>query len=407
MSSEIVEDTVLVLDISRSMARADLEPNRFVACKKALGKFAIEKLSLNPQNQIGFVTFGEKANKEFFFTNDVAMVTSVIENAQIYGNVSYIGAAVALGIQMHVDMLRQISGKISRMLIISDGRFAKNTAMDPIKMAKLAQGLGIQIDSINVGIEDSWQILRQVTEFTGGTYLNISDYEILMNSVESLAKPLKEETREYLKSKKPLMSDLAGELVSVAEMTASQKNLIEKMNEKERERCIICYQSECAICKQPFWSGGRYCPNCASPMHLHCAAGWASSDKKTDSNVFRCPHCFYLLKVPAEVQKVQELRESIKMREEYFKKKEGSKETKLEDGKELVNKVTPQELGPNLLITAVCPVCDGIFEDEEYLFECGNLDCSALYHPDCFEKIKDVNDNYVCKKCNHLLQKFD
>ncbi|MHA1846658.1 MAG: hypothetical protein ACTSXU_03355, partial [Promethearchaeota archaeon] len=260
------------------------------------------------------------------------------------------------------------------------------------------------IDTINLGIADSRDILRQVAEICGGEYLQISDQGILKNALESLARVLPRGTREYLKSKKPLLSDLAGELVAFQDMSDSQKALVEKLSQSERYKCIICFKSECPICKQPFFADGRYCPNCGSPMHLHCAAKWAAADTKTDSNVFRCPHCFYLLKVPATVLKVQELRERLQLQKEWGHKEK--KEESPEIAKDLVNKVTPDEIG-DAILTAVCPVCDNIFEDEEYLYECGNLDCNALYHPDCFEKLKDKKGNYICKNCGHLLERFE
>ncbi|MFX0101270.1 MAG: VWA domain-containing protein [Candidatus Hodarchaeota archaeon] len=406
--SEIIEDTVLVIDVSRSMARIDIEPSRFLAIKKALLKFAQKKLFMNRQNQIGVVTFGEKAYKELFFTADLSKIQETIKGLKISGSISYIGAGIAMAIQMHVDMLRQISGKISRMLVISDGSYSPHTAMDPIKMAKLAQGLGIQVDTINVGgTEDAQEILRQVSDLTGGEHLDISNLQILMNAIESLTANLSEETREALKSKKPLLSDLAGELINISEMSSTQKALVEKLSQTEREKCLICFKSDCGLCKQPFFACGRYCPNCGSPMHLHCAAQWAQSDTKstTDKNVFRCPHCFYLLKVPASIAKVQDLREAIKLRKEYGSKGAETHETEMPES-DLVNKVTPAEIGEDIL-TATCPVCDGIFEDdEEFLYECSNLDCSALYHKDCFEKLKK-KDNYMCKLCNHFLMKFD
>lgn len=391
------------------MGRTDIEPSRFLATKKALLKFVQKKIFMNKQNQIGIVTFGEKAHKDLFFSADHGQIQDTIKGLKIGGSISYIGAGIAMAIQMHVDMLRQISGKISRMLVISDGAFSPNTAMDPIKMAKLAQGLAIQVDTIQVGgISSAQDILRQVSDLTGGENLTISNLDILMNAIESLTANLSEETREALKSKKPLLSDLAGELVNISEMSSSQKALVEKLSQSEREKCLICFKSECSTCKQPFYSCGRYCPNCGSPMHLHCAAAWAQSDTKssTDKNVFRCPHCFYLLKVPASIAKVQDLREAVKLRKQYGSKSQQKDEPKMPES-DLVNKVTPAELG-DVILTATCPVCNCIFEDdEEFLYECSNLDCSALYHKDCFEKLKDKKGNYLCRTCNHFLMKFD
>lgn len=407
--SEFVEDTVLVLDVSRSMARRDLQPDRFSACKQACIAFTRKKLDLNPQNNIGIVLFSDTARKALFFTNDASVVQDTIAAAHIEGNVSYIGSAIALAIQMHVDMLRQISGKVSRVVIVSDGRFATGTIMNPLEMARLAQGLGIQVDAINTGIEDGERILQQVAAKTGGQYVNIADDNDLAAAIDRLAKPIPEATREYLQSKKPLMSDLAGELVAREAMSAAQSELYDKMGEAQRERCIICFKSECPACKKPFKEDGKYCPNCASPAHLHCAAQWALADKKTDSNVFRCTHCYYLLKVPSELQESQEKDEQARMKEKHLKQEERKREEAREKARPatvFATKVTAQELGPDVLMDSTCPACGEPFEDDDYLYECFNIDCSALYHPSCFEKMVDARGVITCKRCKEVLKKY-
>jgi uncharacterized protein YegL/predicted RNA-binding Zn-ribbon protein involved in translation (DUF1610 family) len=416
-SADIVEDTVLVLDHSRSMARRDIDPSRFLASKLAMTKFARKKLTLNAQNQIGIVAFGEKARKLLFFTNEGSKIEDAIASISMEGKVSYIGAAIALGIQMHVDMLRQISGKISRMIVISDGRYTRNTAMDPLQMAKLAHGLGIQIDTIGVGSDEPAQILRQVAELTGGKYIVSASQEDLDFVTDALVKPLSEETRDYLKSKKPLLSDLAGELVSMEEMNPSQRTRIEGMSQAEREKCLICFKSDCPVCGQSYLEDGRYCPNCGALMHLHCASGWAASNKKTgmDTNVFRCPKCYYLLKVPVQVQEEEPIKSTLSAARAPATPRvtaapaNESMQARAPPivGTQLVNKVTPLEIGVDAMLGATCAACGKEIEDEDYLFECPDLDCSALYHPKCFEKMKDARGLYPCKRCGTLLRLVD
>ncbi|MEX2683247.1 MAG: VWA domain-containing protein [Candidatus Sigynarchaeota archaeon] len=427
MSSEIVEDTILLLDVSRSMARKDILPNRLLACKKALLAFSRKKLAASSQHKIGMVTFGEKGTKILFLTNELAKIEESIEDARICGNVSYVGSAIALGIQMHVEMLRQISGKVSRMLLLSDGRFSRYTAMDPLQMAKLAQRLGIQVDVVRIGKECSSDIMNQIAEITGGAFKSVADVAELPAIVDGLVKVLPESTRELLKSKKPMLADLAGELVSEAEFTPAQKELFGKMTEAERYKCLICFRSDCMICKQPFAACGRHCPNCMYPMHSHCAAQWAMSDKKTGgSNVFRCPHCFYLLKVPAsQAQAVADVaggRKAIPVapRAPTIQVAQRAVETKpapaagieasvepSSHGIDIPAKVTPQEIGPDLLATAACPACGKPFEDEPFLYECPNLDCSALFHPQCFEKLAAQKGALACMRCGQVLRKVD
>ncbi|MBN2150780.1 MAG: VWA domain-containing protein [Candidatus Lokiarchaeota archaeon] len=420
MSSETVEDTVLVLDVSRSMARRDVAPSRLLASKQALLEFSRKKLAASTQHKIGLVTFGEKGAKLLFLTNDLAKVEAGIEGTTIEGNVSYAGSAIAMGIQMHVDMLRQISGKVSRMLVFSDGRLSRNTAMDPLQMAKLAHGLGIHVDVVCVGEGSPEDTLGQVASITGGAFKNAADAADLPAIVDGLVKILPESTREYLKSKKPMLADLAGELVSEAELTPAQKELFGKMTEAERHKCLICFKSDCMVCKQPFAACGRHCPNCMYPLHGHCAAQWAMSDKKSGgSNVFRCPHCFYLIKVPAsQALAVEDAAGGRPLRVAPPKAARPGAEAPAEApveapaapqprGIDLAARVTPQEIGPDILATAVCPACGEPFEDEPFLYECPNLDCNALFHPKCFEKLAAGRGNLTCKRCGQVLRKVD
>jgi hypothetical protein len=76
-------------------------------------------------------------------------------------------------------------------------------------------------------------------------------------------------------------------------------------------------------------------------------------------------------------------------------------------GIDLAAKVTPQEIGPDMLATATCPVCSEPFEDDPFMYECPNLDCSALYHPKCFEKLLKGKGNPACNRCGQVLRKVD
>ncbi len=58
-----------------------------------------------------------------------------------------------------------------------------------------------------------------------------------------------------------------------------------------------------------------YCPNCGRFFHVHCAAGWAEAQSQKEGmppNVFKCPVCFSLLKVPGAVNRVKILQARLK-----------------------------------------------------------------------------------------------
>ncbi|KKL88007.1 hypothetical protein LCGC14_1929050, partial [marine sediment metagenome] len=58
-------------------------------------------------------------------------------------------------------------------------------------------------------------------------------------------------------------------------------------------------------------------------------------------------------------------------------------------------------LGEEMLFNA-CPVCHLIFEEGQKAILCGNLECNALYHEECFKKLK----NDQCKKCDVKLHLY-
>jgi hypothetical protein len=60
--------------------------------------------------------------------------------------------------------------------------------------------------------------------------------------------------------------------------------------------------------------------------------------------------------------------------------------------------VNINDLGEDALYNS-CPVCSYIFEEDQEVIECGNYDCGALYHRDCYNKL--ANDQ--CKTCDGKL----
>ena len=173
-----------------------------------------------------------------------------------------------------------------------------------------------------------------------------------------------------------------------------QKELIAQLRgTKSYSQCSICFMSDDPISKVGFNISGRYCPNCAKPMHISCASMWAkSNDKEGDGTVFRCPQCFYLCKIPASVQT------AVKMHQEV--KKNARNQTN-ETQSFTVSPVMAASLGDAALYSA-CPVCNSIFEEDEQVIACGNQICNAIYHLGCFDKLP----NGTCKSCGSRLQKF-
>ena len=140
---------------------------------------------------------------------------------------------------------------------------------------------------------------------------------------------------------------------------------------------------------------GRYCPNCQSPYHIHCLSGWASSQKNEklkESGTCRCPHCFYLLKIPTEITQAEKLHTIS-----------GAHKTLGQEGdiKPATLIADVATLGDEAMFNS-CPVCHYIFEEGQEVVQCGNTECRTLYHKDCFQKLQDGR----CKSCDTRLHLY-
>ena len=119
----------------------------------------------------------------------------------------------------------------------------------------------------------------------------------------------------------------------------------------------------------------------------------AQKDKKMrQAGTVRCPHCFYLLKIPTEVSQAQKLTSLIKPR---IKQKTAPTEPEISQ----VEKINFKDLDSDELFNS-CPVCNLIFEEEQSLVRCSN--CKTLYHEHCF---KDLRNNR-CKNCGVKLHLY-
>ena len=121
---------------------------------------------------------------------------------------------------------------------------------------------------------------------------------------------------------------------------------------------------------------------------------WAkSNDKESDGTVFRCPHCFYLLRIPASVQTAVKLHSEAKKQESKLKRQD----TRAQAFR--VQPVIAESLGDAAMYSA-CPVCAGIFEEEEQVIKCPKQGCNAIYHMECLDKIAGR-----CKSCGSQLSR--
>jgi len=152
---------VLAIDVSNSMAAADIKPSRIGAAKVAAEDFVREQPAAV---RIGVVAFGPSAVIVQPPTFDHAAVLQAIDHLSLGG-----GTSLASGILTSLDAIagktlivnkaslaQDDSGEVNigyyggaTMVLISDGE--DTSQVDPVTMARLASSAGVRAQTIGVG----------------------------------------------------------------------------------------------------------------------------------------------------------------------------------------------------------------------------------------------------------------
>ena len=396
----IPENIVVCLDTSRSMYKKDFPPNRLTCCTNAVKKLIDKRFELDSLSTFAIVKFSDKAKKVIDFTS-----STYIENLNkaldslTCGGYSALGDGLALAVKTVIAEMRKIGAKPPRILLISDGRIMKSV-VDPLKMARLAQGLKIKIDTFLVGEITKENILKKLSDITKGRYFYNRDSESLIRSAQEIADDNYKRygsSDDIISENPAFLRKIAADLLRVQDLTKDQEQHAKQIRgEVDFKKCSICFSDKNPYTKGTFYVTGRYCPNCTTPFHIHCLANWADSQKDNivkRSGTARCPHCFYLLRIPTEVTQIQKLRVLSRGYKEELEQRPELLPAKYIENVSL--------LGEDALFSA-CPVCHLIFEKGQHAVQCGNLECNTLYHEDCFKKLKDGH----CRSCDVKLHLY-
>ncbi|MFX0047753.1 MAG: VWA domain-containing protein [Candidatus Hermodarchaeota archaeon] len=397
MSERHPENVVICIDTSRSMYRVDYKPNRLKSSIEAVKKLINERFAEDTSSAFALVNFSDKPKKIVDFTNNPSKIFEALDSLEVSGK-SAIGEALGLSIKLIISELRKIEAKIPRILVISDGNFSK-TSLDPLKMARLAQGLNIKIDSFRLGELSPLNTLKRMSDLTGGNYYYNNDEQSLLQAAHDLAisniKTYGDGASSIIENP-AFLRKIAADLLRVQDLTKDQEQrLLQIRGLADYKKCSICFSDENPYTKSSFYVSGRYCPNCQTPFHVHCLSSWANSQKEKmmkQAGAVRCPHCFYLLKIPTEVSQVQKLTSLAKPIIKANKQPEAPELSHVEQ-------VKFSDLDSDAMFSS-CPVCHFIFEEGQDIIRCGN--CETLYHERCF---KDLTDKR-CKNCGVKLHQY-
>ncbi len=304
-----------------------------------------------------------------------------------------LGEALARAVKLIIKELRKIGEKQPRIILLTDG-VVQDTQVNPIKIAKIAQGLGIIIDAIRVGpAKTPGNIIKRITEITAGAYEYATDLETLQALTLKIAakKLIRVKTfldKDNVVTQNIFENEIAGTLLKIEDLSDEEREEhLYKPEWMKKLQCSICYSDKCSTCNVNFYGCGRFCPNCKKPIHLHCAIKWAENQMKgkpkmSEDKIFRCPFCFYLLRIP--ISQFGAARSCNKDTEEE------------EDANIAIEKKTFAEVTPTVL-DEICPLCSTLFEvaRDKYVYKCSA--CEAFFHIDCLNQA--MIDERVCPAC--------
>ncbi|MHA1730627.1 MAG: VWA domain-containing protein [Promethearchaeota archaeon] len=383
-----LEDTVLLLDTSRSMMITDFKPRRIHAALRMAWSFVENKLAIDFKDRVAVVTFGQRARKLADFSSDLEKLKAVFTRVEVSGNGS-VTEGLGLAIQLLGKEILKIGGKVQRVLVVTDSRV--DVKAEKMKVvAELAKGLGIFVDCCVLGNVGTGQnVFKALALHTGGEFGFFKNERALLTAGKGFAskKPVGEEELYSLTKKQKeapkYLKDLA---VNLRRPGIGELKLL--VSGKVREKCQICYAEKCPVTGGPFYSCGRYCPNCGRPLHLYCAAMWAQKSPELGENVLRCPFCYFLLKVPKAVLKIVE-KEKVDVVTDS-KAGPGGEPTHMEE-------VLPEDV-PS--IEGSCSWCNSIFTGELKAFRCDH--CGAYYHLPCLEEM--YSQIKACRNCGRPIE---
>jgi len=397
LSERHPENIVICIDSSRSMFRADYKPNRLKSSINAVKKLINERFAEDGSSAFAVIKFSDKPKKLVDFTNNANIIFEALDSLEASGK-SAMGEALGLSIKLIISELRKIEAKIPRILVISDGNFTI-MSIDPLKMARLAQGLNIKIDSFRLGELSPLNTLKRMSDLTGGNYYFNNDDQSLLQAAHELAisniKTYGDGATSVVENP-AFLRKISADLLRVQDLTKDQEQqLLQIRGLADYKKCSICFSDENPYTKSSFYLSGRYCPNCQTPYHVHCLSSWANSQKEKkmkQAGAVRCPHCFYLLKIPTEVSQVQKLTSLAKP--VIKEKKEPARPERSH-----VESVHFSDLDSDAMFSS-CPVCNFIFEEGQNILNCQN--CGTLYHEKCFKDLQHSR----CKNCGVKLHQY-
>ena len=182
-------DIVLAMDVSTSMLARDFTPDRISAAKD----IAIEFISQRPSDRMGIVVFAGESYTQCPLTTDRATLINLMK--EIETGLIEDGTAIGNGLATAVARMQNSDAKSRVVILLTDG-VNNSGEITPQTAADIAKTYGIRVYTIGVGangtapypvmtpwgvqmqnveVEIDENLLKNISETTGGRYFRATD----------------------------------------------------------------------------------------------------------------------------------------------------------------------------------------------------------------------------------------
>jgi len=206
-------DIMLTLDISGSMASMDFDPyNRLELAKRVIDDF----INKRKNDRIGLVAFAGTSYTKCPLTTDFKILRYFLKTTKL-GEIED-GTAIGMALANAVNRIKNSKAKTKIIILLTDGVNNKGE-IDPIDAAKMAKDYNIRVYTIGIGkkgkapypVIDYWgnkkyimvdvqideNLLKRISNLTGGLYFRAEDKETLKTIFKEINKWEKSEIKKY------------------------------------------------------------------------------------------------------------------------------------------------------------------------------------------------------------------
>jgi hypothetical protein len=331
------EDIILIVDSGSSAYMEDIPPSRMAVIASAVNAFADLRVAADMRDRYFLIEAGDHVIEwSLDMIEDPKQIAQrlaqLVPQPALVSPEPKIVQAFGKALERHIKTFKTVGQKTLRVIIVGGGNVAP-ADQNLVDMArKVAARIGVIVDTIKIGVEYPPHLFKAVAEITRGTYQMVSSAEELYAAFQSLSAKKEVLKPTYIATKEPPKQKTFLEICA-ADLKALS-------DEAEGSKCQICFSVEPT-------EHLRECPNCKKVLHLTCAGKWAENQNLGFPTVFRCPFCFFLLKVPRKFVDFSKFMQKYAESKQEYQDARASSSLDTEEEKPQVTSLYEEELALN------------------------------------------------------------